>query len=262
MKLNTVPEFRFLDTAIAAAREAGRIQRERARIGVRVSAKGDADITTDVDDACERAIVSLVRSRHPSHEVLGEEGTTPEASARHVWIVDPLDGTKNYAHGYPRSAVSIALEIDRVVQVAVVYNARADELFVAERGRGATLNGEPIRVSTVATIDRAMIASALTYDGRHANRAQLERLARVLGVAEAVRSDGCAALDLCDVACGRFDAYFEPGLKPWDTAAGALIVQEAGGTVTGFEGRAFDPHVPELVATNGAIHRALLDVVG
>src|SRR5450755_2848442 len=209
------------ETALLAVRGAGRIQLERIGTAT-VERKGPADITTDVDRACDTFIAELIRQRHPSHEVLGEEGSAGRRAARHLWIVDPLDGTKNYAHGYGRSCVSVALAVEGMVVLGAVLNPRADELFIAEKRRGATLNATSIRVSRTETLERAMVASALAYSGRFADTGQLQRLARVLAVVEAVRSDGCAALDLCDVACGRFDAYFERGLHPWDTAAGAL----------------------------------------
>ena len=251
----------FRETLLQAVRGAGQIQRERVGTAT-VDRKGAADITTDVDRACEALVVQLIRARHPGHEILGEEGTDGDRGAKHLWIVDPLDGTKNYAHGYGRSCVSLALAIDGKVVLGAVFNARADELFVAEKGHGATLNGAAIRVSSIEAIDRAMVASALTYSGRKADSAQLQRLANVLGVVEAVRSDGCAALDLCDVACGRFEAYFERGLHAWDTAAGALIVEEAGGKVSASSGAAHDLYGFDTVATNGRIHAALLPLVG
>jgi len=248
------------ETLAQAVAGAGALQRARAGTAA-VDAKGAADITTDVDRACEALVVALIRARHPTHEVLGEEGTQGDARARFLWIVDPLDGTKNYAHGYGRSCVSLALAVEGQVVLGAVFNARADELFWAERGQGARLNGAPIRVSAVAALDQAMVASALTYSGRSADRAQLERLARVLGAAQAVRSDGCAALDLCDVAAGRFEAYFERGLHAWDTAAGALIVQEAGGRVSGTSGAAHDLFGFDTVASNGLVHAALLPLL-
>jgi len=250
----------FRETLLQAVRGAGKIQRERVGTAT-VDRKGAADITTDVDRACEALVVQLIRARHPGHEILGEEGTDGDRHAKHLWIVDPLDGTKNYAHGYGRSCVSLALAIDGKVVLGAVFNARADELFVAEKGHGATLNGAAIRTSTIETLDRAMVASALTYSGRKADAAQLTRLANVLGVVEAVRSDGCAALDLCDVACGRFEAYFERGLHAWDTAAGALIVEEAGGRVSASSGASHDIYGFDTVATNGRIHAALLPYV-
>ena len=251
-----------LDTAIAAARGAGRIQKARSAARIAVEKKGPADITTAVDRECEEFIVELIHSRHPSHGVLGEEGAQKTTSSELLWIIDPLDGTKNYAHGYGKSCVSIALAVRGEVVLGVVYHPRADELFIAEAGGGATLNGSPITVSPIAALDGAMVASALTYDGRGADRAQLERLARVLAAAEAVRSDGCAALDLCDVACGRLEAYFERGLQAWDLAAGALIVREAGGRVSKFQSDSFDVFGREICASNGRIHDALAALLG
>lgn len=251
----------FQTTLLDALREAGRIQADRTS-NIVVEKKDLADIVTDVDHHCERAIVELIRGRYPDHDVLGEEGTTPRKDATHLWIVDPIDGTKNYAHGYPRSCVSIALAVNREVVLGGVYNATANELFIAEREHGATLNGVAIQVSAIASLERAMVASALTYQGRGADRVQLERLGRLLGVVEAVRSDGCAALDLCDVACGRLDAFFEPGLHAWDTAAGSLIVREAGGMVTTFTGTPHDLYGPETFASNGWVHTELLPWLG
>ncbi len=249
------------ESALLAVRGAGRIQLERVGTA-RVERKGPADITTDVDRACETFVAELVRKRHPGHEILGEEGSDGRRGASHLWIVDPLDGTKNYAHGYGRSCVSLALAVDGLVVLGAVFNPRADELFFAEQGAGATLNGAPIHVSRTETLDRAMVASALGYSGRVADTGQLQRLARVLAVVEAVRSDGCAALDLCDVACGRFDGYFERGLHAWDTAAGALIVENAGGRVSTSQGAAHDIYGRDTLATNGRLHGALLPLVG
>lgn len=257
----------LLASAIAAARAAGTIQLARRKAGFKVEDKGAADIVTEVDGECERAIAALVAARHPGHAVLGEEGTgTVDTRAEFLWIVDPLDGTKNYAHGYARSAVSIAIAQDGKVVVGVILNPATDELFAAEESKGATLNGAPIHVSKTDRLARAMVASALAYDPtpgvRRADRAQLERLARVRAAAEAVRSDGCCALDLCDVARGRFDAYFEHGLKSWDTAAGTLIVREAGGTITTYAGGAHDPNSPDMVASNGRFHGELVKLMG
>lgn len=250
----------FKETALLAVRGAGRIQRERLGTA-RVERKGPADITTDVDRACEALVVELVRSRHPGHEILGEEGSEGSRGARYLWIVDPLDGTKNFAHGYGRSCVSLALAVEGHVILGAVFNPRGDELFLAEKGQGATLNGTPIHVSSTEALGRAMVASALAYSGRTADTSQLQRLGRVLAVVEAVRSDGCAALDLCDVACGRFDAYFEQGLHAWDTAAGALIVEEAGGRMSNSQGAPHDIYGADTLATNGRLHGALLPLV-
>jgi myo-inositol-1(or 4)-monophosphatase len=251
----------WLQTAIEAARGAGQIQRAHGRSRVAVEKKGTADIITAVDRECEEYIVGRLRSRFPDHGVLGEEGARAESTSEYLWIIDPLDGTKNYAHGYGKSCVSIALAWRGDPILGVVYHPRLDELFIGEAGRGATCNGEPIAVSPIADLDSAMVASAITYDGRQADRAQLDRLARVLGAAEAVRSDGCAALDLCDVACGRLDAYFERGPQAWDFAAGGLIVREAGGTVSTFTGGEYSPFCREVCASNGRIHPALIKLL-
>jgi myo-inositol-1(or 4)-monophosphatase len=248
------------ETARLAARGAGRIQQQY--IGrAKAERKGAADVTTDVDRLSEQFVVEMLRERHPDHQVLGEEGTEGDRSASHLWIVDPLDGTKNYVHGYGRWCVSLALAVDGQVVLGAVYAARTDELFSAQEGRGAMLNGAPIRVSSTEVLDRAMVASALAYSGRVADPGQLQRLGRVLGAVEAVRSDGCAALDLCDVACGRFDAYFERGLHAWDTAAGSLIVTEAGGRMTNSHDMPHDIYGFDTVASNGRIHAALLSLI-
>jgi myo-inositol-1(or 4)-monophosphatase len=251
----------LLESAIAAARAAGEIQLRRAGTAV-VSPKGQSDIATDVDLACERAIVEVLRSRHPDHAILSEEGHDSAGSAPYRWIVDPLDGTKNYAHGLPRSCASVAVAEGEEVVAGAVFNPHTGELFAASAAGGATLNGAPIRVSPTPLLSRALVASGLNQikdsGPRRADRAQLERLARLLDLAEGVRAPGCCALDLCDVACGRFDAFFESGLQPWDMAAGALIVREAGGTVSGFEGARHSPSMPHVLASNGRIHRELL----
>lgn len=248
------------ETAQLAVRGAGQLQLQHLGRAT-AERKGAADITTDVDRMSEQFIVEVLRERHPGHQVLGEEGTEGKRTASHLWIVDPLDGTKNYAHGYGRWCVSLALAVASEVVLGAIYASRTDELFSAEKGHGALLNGAAIRVSQTDLLDRAMVASALAYSGRVADTGQLQRLGRVLGVVEAVRSDGCAALDLCDVACGRFDAYFERGLHAWDTAAGSLIVSEAGGRVTSSQGTPHDLYGFDTVASNGRIHAALLSLV-
>jgi myo-inositol-1(or 4)-monophosphatase len=246
-----------LRTAIEAARAAGDIQRRRLGGPLAVERKGPSDITTDVDRGCEAVVAEIVRRRHPDHDVLGEEGTEPGGGSTDLWIVDPLDGTKNFSHGYRRFCVSIALEKAGRVTLGVVYNPVTDELFAAQLGGGATLNDRIIRVSPVAVVSGAMVASALARRDGSVDREQLERLARVYQASEALRSDGCAALDLCDVACGRLDGYFEAGLHAWDTAAGVLLVREAGGLVTTYGGAGHDLRGVETLASNGLIHAEL-----
>jgi myo-inositol-1(or 4)-monophosphatase len=247
-----------LRSAIDAARAAGELQRRRLGGVLDIEAKGPHDITTDVDRACEAAIADVLRVHHPDHDLLGEEGTAPRGGSPFLWIIDPLDGTKNYTHGYRRFCVSLALEHAGKVVVGVVYNPVTDELFAAEAGKGATLGDRPIRVSGVSVLSSAMVASALAREAGQIDRDHLERVARVYQASEALRSDGCAALDLCDVACGRLDAYFEAGLRPWDTAAGVLIVTEAGGLVTTFRGQPHDIRGVETLASNALVHRELV----
>lgn len=251
----------LLEVAVDAARRAGALQRRARTEGFTTEAKGESDLVTAVDLACERAIVEALRARFPDHGVVAEEGTGQAGDGRYVWFVDPLDGTKNFAHGSPLCGVSIAAACDGDLLLGVVYAPFTDELFTAVRGRGAHCNGEPLRVSTVDTLAGALVGSALTRVAGLADPPQLARLARVFAAAQGLRSSGCAALDLADVARGRLDAFFEPGLAAWDTAAGALLVREAGGAATGFDGAAHVPGAPDLVASNGALHadlRALL----
>jgi myo-inositol-1(or 4)-monophosphatase len=250
-----------LRSAIDAARAAGELQRRRLGGALEIETKGPHDITTDVDRACEAAIADILRFHHPDHDLLGEEGTAPRGGSPFLWIIDPLDGTKNYTHGYRRFCVSVALEHDGKVVLGVIYNPTTDELFAAEAGKGATLGDRPIRVSPVTDLSSAMVASALARQAGQVDRQQLERLARVYQASEGLRSDGCAALDLCDVACGRLEAYFEIGLRPWDTAAGVLIVAEAGGLVTTFGGHPHDIRGLEMLASNGLVHRELVGLL-
>lgn len=247
----------ILAVAVAAARAAGEVMRRGRVEGFATERKGAADVTTEVDRAAEREIVRRVRSRFPDHGILGEEGAAHATDAAWRWVIDPLDGTKNYAHGSDRCAVSIAVERDGEAVVGVVYAPFAGSLFVATRGGGARCDDVAIAVSRVAELRAAMVTTALTYDGAAADAAQLARIARIFAEVQALRSLGCAAVDLCDVARGRLDAFFEPGLQPWDTAAGALIVREAGGVVTDFAGARHAPATPTLIASNGLVHDAL-----
>lgn len=251
----------ILQCAIDVARLAGSIQqRFRSEHGtVHIQDKGDTDIVTAVDTACESAIIDLISSRFPDHGILAEEGGARRLSARCVWIIDPLDGTKNYAHGSVRCGVSIGVQLDGDTVVGVIYAPFLDELFTATQDGGARCNDTLISVSSNHDLHACLIATALTFEkgSRKADRTQLARILRMFSTAQAVRSNGCAALDMADVARGRIDAYFEPGLAPWDTAAGALLVAEAGGHVTTFDGHPHLPGAPSIITSNGLIHAAL-----
>jgi myo-inositol-1(or 4)-monophosphatase len=245
-----------LNDATAIAREAGALLREYLHRPLRIDEKGRrADIVTDADRASERLIVERLRAAYPDASILGEESGMHEGTSRERWIVDPLDGTTNYAHKYPLFCVSVAYERDGVLQAGVVYAPFMDECFAAARGRGAFLNGRRIGVSAVPRV-----ADALTCTGFHpSNFAEnAHNFEAVSNVAQAVRRDGSAALDLAYVACGRFDAFWELDLQPWDVAAGTLLVLEAGGRVTQAGGSDARVERGSILATNGAVHDEML----
>ncbi|MFO7543931.1 MAG: inositol monophosphatase family protein [Trueperaceae bacterium] len=250
----------FLHTAILAAREAARIQlgERGADLDLRTKSS-DIDPVTRVDLLCEARIREVILDAHPDHVVLGEEqGQRGRGGYR--WVVDPLDGTVNYAHGFPFYCVSIALEIDGELAVGVVYDGEHDELFTAVRGEGAHLSGRPIAVSHETVMKRALLGTGFAYTGPDIRR-NLEVFARTLPEVQSIRRPGAAALDVCYVACGRLDGFWELSLQPWDVAAAVLIVREAGGTVTGVGGAPYRLHDPVLVASNGHLHTRLLDVL-
>jgi myo-inositol-1(or 4)-monophosphatase len=218
---------------------------------------------TEADLAAERLIVERIRSYYPRHSILTEEAgdvVSVEKSAEYKWVVDPLDGTTNYAHGYPCFCVSVALERDGEIVLGVVHDPTRDETFAAERGGGATLNGRLIRVSNVEEMNRALVCTGFPYDVRE--RSEFARHFRSFIMhAQGVRRDGAAALDLAYVACGRFDGFWEEGLKPWDVAAGKIIIEEAGGRITRYDDTPFDIYTPPVVASNGLLHGEMLRVL-
>jgi myo-inositol-1(or 4)-monophosphatase len=256
----------YLRTAILAAREAARIHQFHAGGELDVTTKSDVtDLVTKVDKMCEQRIREMVAERHPGHEVLGEEmgGPGSDASvstAEYRWIVDPLDGTVNYAHGFPFYCVSIALEVRGRVEVGVVLDSSRGEMFTAVRGGGAYLDGAPIAVSSERDTGRAMLATGFSYDPvRRIDNARV--FMRLLPEVRAIRRPGAAALDLCYVACGRMDGFWEMTLNPWDVAAGVLIIEEAGGRVTSGTGGAYRMGDPVLVASNGVMHDRLVELL-
>ncbi len=254
----------LLALAVRLAREAGAIQRARYESDLAIDTKSTAvDLVTDVDRACEEAVVRGIRAARPDDGVLAEEGSQVEAGgAGWRWVVDPLDGTTNYAHGYPCFCVSIGVERAGRPEVGVVYNPLLDELYHAVRGEGAFRNGAAIRVSPERELSRCLLATGFAYDRTHHPEANLGHVADFLRNARALRRDGSAALDLCAVACGRLDGYWEFQLKPWDVSAGALLVEEAGGRVTDRRGVAGPYDGAAVVASNGHVHEAMLGVLG
>ena len=258
------PDPQFLATATEIVLKAGEIQRARRVSGFRVDKKSSIDLVTEVDLECERMCRAVVADRFPEHDVLGEE-LSPDAQAtptsRYRWVYDPLDGTTNYAHGLPIFCSSLALEIDGQAEVGAVFDASRDELFTAERGVGSFLNGTRLRASATVSLIDSLLVTGFPYNVHEQAGDLVQLFGAFLSRARAVRRLGSAALDLCYVAAGRFDGFWEQHLKPWDVAAGALIVTEAGGTITGMDGTAFDPQAAHLVASNGPLHPEILDVI-
>jgi myo-inositol-1(or 4)-monophosphatase len=250
----------YLATAVEAALAAGRLHLQYFRQDVTVHKKGRIDLVTAADVAVERAFRQLIAERFPHHDVLGEELSAGVASsaARYRWIIDPLDGTTNFAHGLQFFCVSIALEVDGRVALGVVYDPNTEELFTAERGEGARLNGRRLQVSPTTTLVDALLCTGFPYSVGEDRGRHVRGFALFLEQAQAVRRLGSAALDLCYVAAGRFDGYWEEKIHPWDIAAGGLIVEEAGGRVSAVDGRAFDPFAGEVVSSNGHLHELML----
>lgn len=258
------PDPRFLATAVEIVLGAGEIQLARSRSGFRIDKKGAIDLVTEVDLECERLCRRIVAERFPGHDILAEELGARAAGAepsRHRWVFDPLDGTTNFAHGLPIFCASLALEVGGRADVAAIYDPTRQELFTAERGQGAFLNGAPVRVSTTTVLLDSLLVTGFPYDVHTRSDEMVALFGAFLGTARAVRRLGSAALDLCYVACGRFDGFWEQQLKPWDVAAGALIVTEAGGRVTGMDGSPFDLAAGHLIASNGAVHGAMQAVI-
>jgi myo-inositol-1(or 4)-monophosphatase len=246
----------FLDVAIETALEAGRILREEYALPPDIRYKGDVDLVTQADRRSEQAIVARLSRYFPSHTIAAEEGTGHERSSEFRWHVDPLDGTTNFAHKYPCFAVSIALAQNDTVIAGVVYNPISEELFAAAHREGSTLNGKKIAVSKIDTLSTSLLCTGFPVHKRLANP-NIHYYYDFTLRSHGVRRDGSAALDLASVACGRFDGFWEFGLKPWDTAAGILLVHEAGGTVSEFNGEPYRLGGPMVLATNGKIHQEM-----
>ena len=252
----------FADVAVAIALDAGAILRNRFGEPHDISFKGPLDLVTEADRAAEALIASRLRAAFPDHDLLGEEGSRSEnTGARFRWVIDPLDGTTNFAHGLPTFAVSIAVEDASHPVAGVVYDPMRNELFRAVRGGGATLNGEPIRVSRTAQINAAVLVTGFAHTVEQRRRQGVAWCA-LLERVRALRQTGSAALNLCYVAAGRLDGYWERGIRPWDVSAGALLVAEAGGQVSDREGGPFNAHDMVVVATNGMLHQELVTILG
>jgi len=260
----TAPDPVYLATAVEIVLRAGEIQMTGRESGFRVAKKGAIDLVTEVDLACERMCRAVLAERFPEHDILAEElsaGPHEAARAPYRWVFDPLDGTTNYAHGLPIFCASLALELDGQPIASAIYDPSRRELFTAERGQGSFVNGVPLKASPTQALGDALLVTGFPYDMHVQGPELVELFGLFLHRARAVRRLGSAALDLCYVAAGRFDGFWEEQLNAWDIAAGALIVEEAGGRVTGYDDRPLDLFGGHIVASNGVVHGAMLDLI-
>jgi myo-inositol-1(or 4)-monophosphatase len=251
----------MMNVAIESAKEAGKFLKQH--LGkvreIREKAGQEKNLVTEIDKQSEELIIRNIKDHYPQHDILAEESAreTPRTSD-YRWVIDPLDGTTNYTHGFPVFCVSIALEYRGEVIAGVIYDPNFDELFTAERGKGAFLNAKRMRVSGVKTLNKSLLVTGFPYNITENPNNAVEHFVKFLMKAQAVRRMGSAAIDLAYVAAGRYEGFWEVALNPWDVAAGALLVTEAGGAVTDFGGKAFSIYKPEVLASNGAVHEEMM----
>lgn len=252
--------WQYLAVATEAALRAGAIQKARYGTKLEIRHKGEIDLVTEVDKASEDAILATIRARFPDHDFVTEETFIERTGSRFVWFIDPLDGTTNFAHAYPFFCSSIALARDGEIVAAAVYDPIKDELFTAERGAGAHMNGRRLRVTPTDDLVQSLLTTGFPYDFKIDLASSLRVFNRFMAHARAIRRDGAAALDLSYLAAGRIDGFWEERLKPWDVMAGGLLVEEAGGRMSRFDGSPMGLSADETVASNGALHEAMLAV--
>jgi len=251
----------YIKIAEEACRRSGALQLEGLKKSLEIEFKGAINLVTDVDHACEKTIVELIQGTFPDHDILAEEGSGKRKDSDYKWVIDPLDGTTNYTHGYRLFCTSIALEYKGEIVLGAVYEPNSDEMYLAEKGGGATLNGKKIRVSEVNNLEQALLVTGFAYNLRDTQNNNLDHFTNFLMRAQAVRRDGVAAIDLCYLAAGRYDGFWELNLFPWDVAAGFCIIREAGGQVTDFQGRPFEIYFKSLLASNGPLHEEMIRVL-
>ncbi len=250
-----------LDFAVETVREAGALLRDYYRSGVTVKYKGEIDLITEADHASEGLILKRIRSAYPDCAILSEESGASATASPNVWIVDPLDGTTNFAHGLPIFSVTLALMVNDLIEVGVTYDPIYDELYTAQRARGAYLNGERLHVSVTPVLDKALLVTGFPYDRRTNSNNNIRQFTDFSLRAQGVLRLGSAALDLGAVAAGRLDGYWEFKINPWDIAAGALLVTEAGGQVAAPDGSPLDLFARQIVASNGFIQNEMIEVL-
>ncbi|TET34624.1 MAG: inositol monophosphatase [Planctomycetota bacterium] len=249
----------MLDFAVSLARDAGKMLSERFADfrGQKVDYKGKRDLVTQADTDLENFIVPAIRKEFPNHDILAEESQSSETGSTYRWIIDPLDGTTNFAHGHPFVSVSIALMVDGALQLGVVAAPMLDAVYAAERGCGANRNGAPIHVSDVSDLLHALVATGFAYNRHESEANNIDNFSRIVTEVQGIRRCGSAAIDLCLVASGVYDAFWELWLAPWDVAAGSIIVREAGGTVTDLDGKDNFIYGRNIVASNGRLHETV-----
>jgi myo-inositol-1(or 4)-monophosphatase len=251
----------YMQVAISAADKGARMLKLRFGNISRVRKKAAEEIVTEADTESEKEIISVIRSNFPEHGILSEECGLKTGASDYKWIIDPLDGTVNFAHQVPIFCISIALAFQDDIVLGIVLNPLNGEFFSAIKGQGAQLNGESIQVSSISTLSDSLLVTGFAYNVKETFEPVIARYGNCLKAAQGMRRLGSAALDLCYVACGRFEGYWEQNLKPWDTAAGSLIAAEAGGTVTTFSNQKYAPDKIEILATNGHIHQEMVGLL-
>jgi myo-inositol-1(or 4)-monophosphatase len=252
----------YLEEALAAAWEAGRMLRENFHVPPEINYKGEVNLVTNFDERSQQMIFERLSKRFPAFDFLAEEGLDQGKGRDFRWVFDPLDGTTNYAHGFPVFSVSIALERRGQIVCGVVYDPMREETFSGIKDKGAFLDGKKIEVSRIDDLDKSLLATGFPYDLRESEENNIVHFNNFLTRAQAIRRCGSAAIDLCYVACGRFDGFWELKLQPWDVAAAGLILHEAGGRLSDFQAREFSIYSQETLGTNGLIHGQMLDVLG
>jgi len=251
----------FKKIAVQAAKRGGKLLKEGLQEEITVSYKEALEIVTNIDTRSEKAIVALISRNFPDHQIMAEEGSGRKIRSSYKWIIDPLDGTTNFSHRFPFFCVSIALEVKGRVRLGVIYDPVRRELFSAEKGKGAFLNGLALQTSSVKSLKQSLLVTGFAYDIQSDPSNTFKHFIDFTLNAQAVRRTGSAALDLCYVAAGRFDGFWEMKLRPWDTAAGSLILSEAGGRVTDFSGGPYSIYGDEILATNSNIHKEMIKIL-